>query len=69
MKLIEDSDNNMFWLNFIAGYVMDVTGNSNAPFLMFGAAQALGGALIIPIPWIKSKLEKEESEIEISADR
>ena len=41
---------------------MDLTGNSNAPFLMFGAAQAVGGALIMPIPWIKSKLDKDVKE-------
>ena len=37
---------------------MDATGDVNVPFLVFGTMQALGGILIIPIPWIQKCLKR-----------
>jgi len=49
-------------LHMMSGWLMDVTNNVNVPFMIFGAMQAIGGILIIPIPWIKERLDKKRTE-------
>ena len=45
----------------VAGYLLDVTHDPNAPYYVYGTVQIVGGIIFALIPAVKKRLEKDQA--------